>query len=93
MAKELGLTNGAACFRGKGCPSCRQGGYKGRCGTYELLTMNDEVKSLVLAKTSANKIREAARATGMRTLRDDGLAKVKAGVTTVEEVLRVTALE
>jgi type II secretory ATPase GspE/PulE/Tfp pilus assembly ATPase PilB-like protein len=51
------------------------------------------VKSLVVAKAPANKIREAARAAGMRTLREDGLAKVRAGVTTLEEVLRVTALE
>jgi type II secretion system protein E len=93
VAKELGLTNGSACFRGKGCPTCRQGGYKGRCGAFELLAMNDEIKAQVVAKASANKIREAARAAGMRSLREDGLLKVQAGVTTVEEVLRVTALE
>ena len=93
LADELKLKSGAQLFHGKGCGSCKQLGYKGRIGIFELLPMTQEVKDLVVAKSSAHTLREVARAAGMRTLREDGLAKALAGITTVEEVLRVTQLE
>ncbi len=76
-------------FRGAGCEACRQTGYKGRIGIFELLVVTDRIRSLVLARAPATEIREAARSEGMRTMREDGLEKVLEGLSTVEEVLRV----
>jgi len=90
LARELHVVESAQLSRGKGCPTCRQTGYKGRLGIFELLLMTEPVRYAVGAKASAQAIRDAA---GMRALRDDGMAKVHAGVTTVEEVLRVTQAE
>ena len=70
--------------------ACRGTGYRGRVGTFELLVVDDEVRSLVQARATAGGIKEAAVEAGTRTLRDDGVRKVRAGVTTVEEVARVT---
>ena len=76
--------------RGHGCPACRGTGYRGRTGIFELLTVTDEVKQAVGRGACASELRELARAQGMTTLREDGWAKAQGGVTTVEEVLRVT---
>jgi len=92
QAQELQLEEGVQLARGNGCPSCNQSGYKGRVGIFELLPMTDAIKDLVVAKSPAHVIREAARRAKVRTLREDGLAKAVAGLTTVEEVLRVTQL-
>jgi len=76
--------------RGTGCSECRGTGYKGRVGLFELVRMTDELRDLILARASeANLIQSAARA-GTRTLRDEGIARVAAGETTVEEVVQVT---
>jgi general secretion pathway protein E len=93
VARELGLDGSVSLFRGKGCPSCKQSGYQGRLGIFELLTTSEEIKGLIGSKAPAHVIREAARDAGMRGLREDGMAKAAAGVTTIEEVLRVTQLE
>ncbi len=77
-------------FRGRGCPACLHTGYRGRCGIYELLLMSEELKSLVLETADANQIRRLAVAAGMVSLRRDGADKVVRGVTTIEEVYRVT---
>ena len=77
-------------YRGRGCEECRFTGYKGRTGIYEILVMQENLRPLVIARTSSNTIKAAAIANGMKTLRDDGWVKVKAGMTTVEEVGRVT---
>ncbi|MBI4435912.1 MAG: type II/IV secretion system protein [Candidatus Omnitrophica bacterium] len=77
-------------YRGKGCATCRQIGYRGRIGIFELMEMNDEIRNLIVAKSATDAINAAALRGGMRTLRDDGLDKARAGVTTIEEVLRVT---
>jgi general secretion pathway protein E len=77
--------------RDGGCPKCSKGGYLGRMGIYELLLMDNEIRQLALKNTDSNTIKRAAIGRGMRTLRDDGAAKVLAGVTTIEEVLMVTA--
>ena len=77
-------------YHGKGCNRCKQAGFIGRLGIYELLLVNEELRGMVTAKKPAGEIKAKAIASGMRTLFDDGIAKVKAGLTTIEEVLRVT---
>jgi len=80
-------------YRGKGCESCKGIGYKGRTAIYEVLVINEAIRELILNKASASAIRKKAIELGFKTLRDAGIEKVKMGVTTPEEVLRVTALE
>jgi general secretion pathway protein E len=76
--------------RGRGCERCGQTGYRGRVGLYELLTMSDEIRHQIASGADANSIREQAIKDGMRTLRQDALDKLRAGITTPEEVVRVT---
>jgi type II secretory ATPase GspE/PulE/Tfp pilus assembly ATPase PilB-like protein len=78
---------------GQGCEECAQTGYRGRCGIYELLIVTEGIRQLVLKRASADIIREAAVRQGMRTLREDGWEKVRTGVTSVAEVVRVTQEE
>jgi type IV pilus assembly protein PilB len=75
--------------RGRGCEICRHTGYKGRIGVYELMSVNEEVAELMVRRAPVSEIRNAARANGMKTLQEDGLRKVLAGITTPEEVARV----
>jgi len=88
----LGVTDvaGVELFHGKGCDDCRGTGYRGRTGIYELFRITEEARSLVVRKTPAGEIRRLAVAQGMVTLREDAWAKACAGLTTVEEILRVT---
>jgi type IV pilus assembly protein PilB len=76
-------------YRPVGCDACHQTGYKGRIGIYEVMKITDRLRRLISQRASEDAIREAAQSTGMLALGDDALAKVKAGVTTVEELLRV----
>jgi len=76
-------------YRGAGCEECRYKGYKGRVGLYELMTMNEEISELVVRRAPVADIREAAKANGMKELREDGLHKVLEGLTTPDEVMRV----
>jgi type IV pilus assembly protein PilB len=78
-------------FRSKGCAKCRDHGYLGRIGIYELLVTGDGLVDKLSQGAPLNEIREAARESGMKPLRVDGMEKVKAGITTLEEVYRVTA--
>jgi type IV pilus assembly protein PilB len=80
----------AQLFHGKGCPDCTFTGYRGRMGIYEIFQIDDQVRHLIFEKVGAAELRGRARELGMRTLREDGLRKVVAGLTTLEEVLRVT---
>ncbi len=80
-------------YKGAGCEQCRQLGYQGRMGIYELLLLNEAIRPLILNRSPASTIAQKAMETGMRTLRTDGWNKVKAGLTTIEEVLRVTQTE
>jgi general secretion pathway protein E len=75
---------------GAGCSQCKRTGYRGRTGIHELLVVDDEIRALVMKNGDAATIRRAATARGMNTLREDGADKVVDGVTTIEEVLRVT---
>ena len=77
-------------YKGKGCPICSNTGYKGRLGLYEVMTMKEEVKELILARASTSEVKKEAIRLGMKTLRLSGIHKIKNGVTTIEEVLRTT---
>jgi type II secretory ATPase GspE/PulE/Tfp pilus assembly ATPase PilB-like protein len=78
---------------GDGCEACRNTGYRGRVAVQELLPIDDTVRSYIMQSTDAQSIREISMARGMRTIRDDGAEKVRNGVTSVAEVLRVTAVD
>ena len=80
-------------WKGAGCELCRQLGYQGRMGIYELLILNEAIRPLIMSRAPASTIAQRAMEQGMRTLRTDGWNKVKAGQTTIEEVLRVTQTE
>src|SRR5205823_1364864 len=80
-------------WRGAGCEDCRQLGYQGRMGIYELLILNEGLRPLILNRAAASTIAQKAMEFGMRTLRTDGWNKVRAAQTTIEEVLRVTQIE
>ncbi len=82
--------HGVELYRGQGCEACRKTGYKGRVGIYELFIITEEVRSLILRKASTGEIRRAAVEHGMVTLREDAWLKARAGLTTVDEILRVT---
>jgi type IV pilus assembly protein PilB len=82
--------DGIVFYRKKGCPRCGQTGYKGRIGVYQLLVMSEQLESLAASKASREELERAAIEEGMRTLWDDGLAKVAAGLTSLEELARVT---
>jgi len=83
----------AKVWHGAGCENCRQLGYQGRKGIYELLVVTEAIRPLVMNRANASTIAQAAIANGMRTLRSDGWNKVKNGETTIEEILRVTQIE
>jgi general secretion pathway protein E len=78
------------CYKGAGCDRCFGTGYTGRVGIFELMELNDEIRALIMKGADASQITAAARRNGMRNLREDGWLKVAGGVTTAEEVLRVT---
>ena len=77
-------------YHGKGCEACKFLGYKGRVGIYEIFPISEAIRTITMDRKSASVIKEQALKEGMKTLRQDGWEKVKAGVTTIEEVLRVT---
>ena len=80
-------------YRGVGCPACSQTGYRGRTGIFELLVLDDEIRRLIGNKADSTSIRQAAMAKGMVTLKDEGAEKVFHGVTTTEELMRITQQE
>ncbi len=80
-------------YKGAGCEECRQLGYQGRQGIYELLFMDEDIRPLILSRSASTMIAARAMQNGMKTLRHDGWKKVRAGRTTLEEVLRVTQTE
>jgi general secretion pathway protein E/type IV pilus assembly protein PilB len=81
---------GVTLYRGAGCPDCAYNGYRGRLGIFEIFVINDEVRHMIYERVSASELRTKARELGMRTLREDGLRKVVAGHTTLQEIIRVT---
>ena len=79
-----------AIYEAVGCDACRMTGFLGRTGIYEIINVDDRIRPLIVQRSASNVIKQQALKSGMRTLRDDGWSKVLEGVTTVEEVLRVT---
>jgi len=77
-------------FRGAGCPECNGTGYSGRMGIFEMMDVDDEIRKLIMNNEDASVLTRAARRHGMRNLREDGWKKIREGVTTVEEAMRVT---
>ncbi|MFZ5447265.1 MAG: type II secretion system ATPase GspE [Thermodesulfobacteriota bacterium] len=77
-------------FSGRGCPACAHTGYKGRTGIYELLLVDDALRQAILKRADASALRQLAKQQGMQTLAEDGWSKVTRGLTTIQEVLRVT---
>ncbi|PIU42112.1 MAG: type II secretion system protein GspE [Candidatus Omnitrophica bacterium CG07_land_8_20_14_0_80_42_15] len=94
VKKELGIpiekSKGKKFYAGKGCEYCKFTGYKGRTAIYEIMLLTKPIEELVLKKSSADQIRKKAISLGMRTLRMDGWEKILMGITTPEEVIRVT---
>jgi type IV pilus assembly protein PilB len=78
------------CHKGKGCPTCNNTGYKGRVALYEVMPVKDELKELILEGASSAELKRAAIRLGMKSLRMSGLTKAAEGVTTIDEVLRVS---
>jgi len=94
VLQDLGFSeqeaNTITCYKGKGCPSCNDTGYRGRVALYEVMPVGEDIRELILEGASAIEIRKKAIAGGMKTLRMSGLTKLKEGGTTVEEILRST---
>ncbi|HXR13929.1 MAG TPA: ATPase, T2SS/T4P/T4SS family [Solirubrobacteraceae bacterium] len=88
--QAVGLPGGEVeIFEGVGCPRCRHTGYRGRIGLFEVMAVSEEIRSAIVARASSHEIARIAIAQGMRTLREDGYAKVRAGATTLVELTRV----
>ena len=88
--KTLGMVRDVPLYRGCGCEACSHTGFYGRTGIFEMLIIDDEIRKLILTSADANQIRAVARQRGMRTLLEDGIKKITAGETTLNEVFRVT---
>lgn len=91
--RELGLEGEHMLYRGRGCDMCMGTGYRGRTGIYEVLEMDDELKSLITKVQDANLIRKKAKERGFRTMQEDGIEKVLKGITTTQELLRAVRME
>ena len=92
--QKIGITpemsDGATVYRGRGCPACLDTGFRGRTGIFEFMLLDENIKNLILKTSDANALKRAAILGGMTTLRRDGARKVLEGITTIEEVFRVT---
>lgn len=93
LLKEMGMTvsgnQKVKLYHGVGCKKCSNTGYKGRIGVFEVMELNDEIRELILSRESAHIIKECARRHGLTTLRETTIKKVLAGITTIEELVRV----
>lgn len=93
LLKRYGLPSEIKYYRGEGCNFCHGSGYLGRIGIYEILILDSDIRRLITNRASENEITKTAREKGMKTLLEDGLLKVTKGITTLDEVLRVTMEE
>jgi general secretion pathway protein E/type IV pilus assembly protein PilB len=91
LPKTANFSKGDKLFHGSGCRQCRKSGYRGRTGLYELLMMNEELGEKIIQRVASSELVQIGRANGMRLLSEDGWGKVKQGITTLDEVMRVTA--
>ena len=92
IPRDLKLEPGDQLARGTGCPHCRNTGYRGRTGLYELMVITEAISEKIIARAPAHKIVAAARESGLRLLREDGWIKVRQGISTPDEVVTCTAL-
>jgi type IV pilus assembly protein PilB len=90
LSLDTASTQSASFMRGKGCANCNNTGYRGRFGIFEIFVIDDDARKLIYEKVSSSVLRNRAREMGMRTLREDGIRKVLAGLTTPDEVIRAT---
>ncbi len=93
IPSDLDVPAGHKLFRGAGCRDCRHTGYRGRVGIYELLIITDELREMIVHRKSAGEVLVVARERGLKLMREDGWDKVLKGLTTVEEVTRVTKVD
>lgn len=84
------LKKGDKIYKANGCPNCLESGYTGRTGIYELMLVNDDIRAIITQNKEASELKRLAKKYGMKSLREDGAAKVLKGITSVDEVLRVT---
>jgi type IV pilus assembly protein PilB len=90
LSLDAATIQGASFQRGKGCGNCSGTGFRGRFGIFEIFVIDDEARKLIYEKVPSSILRTRAREMGMRTLREDGIRKVQAGLTTPDEVIRAT---
>lgn len=93
LKRRLEIPSDCRIYKAMGCRACRQTGFHGRRGVFEMMDMNNEIREMILKDCSSGEIRDAARKHGMRVLSEDGWRLVTEGVTTIDEVLRVTKTE
>lgn len=93
ILESLGLNEHISLYRGKGCPVCRNTGYRGRVGTFEVLLVDDEIRELIVKKVSSEEIKEKAIQNGMKVMKDDAIRKAIMGITTLEEAMSLTQAE
>lgn len=93
VPSDFKIEPGQKLFRGTGCRECRHSGYRGRLGIFELLPVGDEIREMILQRKSATDIQNTARANGLKLMREDGWSKVLKGITTAEEIVRVTKVD
>lgn len=95
LLKDIGLPveKKTVFYKGLGCSRCMKSGYKGRIGIYELMVIDEKLRNLITSKAAAAEIKKHAQSSGMLTLKEDGIRKIREGLTSVEEVLRVTQEE
>jgi general secretion pathway protein E/type IV pilus assembly protein PilB len=90
LGLDAASSKGASFSKGKGCSNCSNTGYRGRFGIFEVFVIDDEARKLIYEKVPSSVLRARAREMGMRTLREDGIRKVQAGLTTADEVISAT---
>lgn len=88
--ENLGIKEYVPLYRGRGCPACRNTGYKGRVGTFEILVVDDEIRELIVRKASSEEIKRRAKDRGMGEMKDDAIKKAILGITTLEEAFNIT---
>ena len=93
VPSDLVLEKGQKLTRGAGCRECRNSGYRGRLGIFELLLISDKLRDMIVRRDSATEMLTVARKQGLKSMREDGWAKVRKGLTTIEEVVRVTKVD
>jgi type IV pilus assembly protein PilB len=80
-------------FYGRGCNKCNKTGYRGRTALFEIMTFNDEIRNLIMNRASTNVLRVAAQKAGMKLLRENGLAVIYDGTSTIDEIVKATVIE